>query len=757
MKLAFGFLNPCFVLIAVILCALALLPAILDRPIYKVTVSGDGWSPDNFVQWEATPADLPPSLLSTSRLWRNFTPEGGVSAGRLESPAFVLERAELFVPIVGHPNSKYAGVYLESQIDKHRFWINSGAAHGEWQSAAITVPKALVHTPVRLIAYSDRQGIYVGTGTPYHRLNSALPWLPFSRTFSSVLFASCYVLLLFFPAFYLLGRYTRLSRVGSLLPAFVLTSLASLGLFYVCHLFPSLARAFAELWLVAAVVLIMVTLLYNWRKKCRPNHAVILVAVLLTVFQAFFIFSFATVSVLYSANYLFYPASWSTDNQLPITVAQVMAKGSPIGEVDFSPWKVSDRTPLLSCLLFPAATVLRLFPHQIDASTERVVLQMCSFGIQNSWVLPVWVLLRQLRLRKKNCVVALLLLAATPFIFFNTVYVWPKLLAATFCLIQYVLLTSGTRERDRLSRQLLPIVLSGLAAGLAVMAHGSAAMAVLAIYIAALFRRSRTRWIRLTLSGASALMVVVPWLVWTRVAAPTTNPLPRYLLTGDFGFSQPNPTGVLESALQMYQKMPFSTWLQAKLIAATTLLGLDLSVPPLALGTDPFLGFESIRAYQFFFLAPSLGLLLIPLFWFLRIRRNKQALPLLRNLALATTLTLLLQFTVMMAPHLLHHYPYFLPLSLHLLAVIAITTRDGKILRALGCANYLFFVLVWIILILAKTPVLSVGGLACALILLALATFVVGKWALARRVHGTILQQPTSVGRFAPTDHFGTK
>ena len=134
----------------------------------------------------------------------------------------------------------------------------------------------------------------------------------------------------------------------------------------------------------------------------------------------------------------------------------------------------------------------------------------------------------------------------------------------------------------------------------------------------------------------------------------------------------------------MYQKMPFSTWLQAKLIAATTLLGLDLSVPPLALGTDPFLGFESIRAYQFFFLAPSLGLLLIPLFWFLRIRRNKQALPLLRNLALAATLTLLLQFTVMMAPHLLHHYPYFLPLSLHLLAVIAITTRDSCF-RVLGC------------------------------------------------------------------------
>lgn len=737
--------HPSLILIAGTFCALGVLPAVIDRPVYTAVLLDADWKADHFFPWEATSTDLATSLPATVLLWRNYTPETDVSSGRLESPIFVLEKAELFVPVVGYPNSRYAGIYLESQVDRHRFWINSGAAHGEWQSASITVPKAFVHTPVRLIAYSDRKGIYVGTGTPYHRLNSALPWLPFSRMFSGVLFASCYVLLLFFPAFYLLGRYTRLSRVGSLLPAFVLTSLASLGLFYVCHLFPSLASAVAKLWLVAAAVLMMVTLLYNWRKKWRPNHAVILVAVLLTVFQACFIFSFATVSVLYSANYLFYPASWSTDNQLPITVAQVMAKGSPIGEVDFSPWKVSDRTPLLSCLLFPAATILRLFPHQIDASTERMILQMCSFGIQNSWILPVWVLLRRLRLRGKDCVVALLLLAATPFIFFNTVYVWPKLLAATFCLVQYVLLSDETRERDHLSLRLFPVALSGFAAGLAVMAHGSAAIAVLAIYIAAIFRRSCARWLRLALSGAAALIVVVPWLVWTKVAAPTTNPLPRFLLTGDFGLSKPTPGGVLESTLHMYQTMPFATWLGAKLAAAKTLLGLDLSFARSALAPfeDPFLGFESIRAYQFFFLVPSLGLLLIPLFWLLRIRRSAQGLllpkrPVVRGLALAATLTLLLQFSVMMAPHLLHHYPYFLPLGLHLLAVIAIMTRETKTLRVLGCASYLLFVLVWIILILAKTPVLSIGGLVCALILLASASLVVGKWAWGRQLGVTL-------------------
>jgi len=731
-RLYFACLTACF-------CIVALFPALLDRPVYKTAFTDADWTSDGFFQWQPSPADLPSPLLSVSLLWRNFSPGTGISPGRLESAPFLLEKANLFVPVLGYPNSQYVGLYLESQVDKSRFWINAGAAHEQWQSVPITLPKTFVHTPVRLIAYSNLKEAYIGTGTPYYRVNPVFPGLAFSRMFVSVLFSVSYVGLLFFPAFYLLGRYTRRPAISSWLPAFLLTALAALALFYICHFSPSLARGLARLWLITALALGVFALRQHWGRVWRAGHSCLITAILLTVFQSCFLFSFATASVTYSANYLFYPASWSTDNQIPSDVAQVMANGSPLGEVAFGPWKISDRAPLLSCLLFPATTVLRQLPHQVDASTQRMILQMCSFGILNSWVLPVWVLLRRLRLREKRCIVALLLLAATPFIFFNTVYVWPKLLAATFCLVQHLLLSTGIRERARFSRQLLPVALSGIAAGLAVMAHGSAALAVLAIYAAALFRRPRGRWLYLALSGAAALLMVAPWLAWTKLAAPTINPLPRFLLTADFGFSQPRPSGVLESALHMYQTMPFSTWLQAKAAAAKTLLGLDLSIARMTLAPfrDPFQGFESIRAYQFFFLAPSLGLLLIPLLSFLWKRKNKQALPLpkrliVRDLFLAATLTLVLHFTVMMAPHLLHHYPYFLPLSLHLLAVMAITTRDSNILRALAFANYLFFILFWIILILARTPVLSVGGIACALLLLAFATVIVGKWALGR-------------------------
>src|SRR5438270_2389376 len=719
------------IITAFCLGALALLPALIDRPVYQLAVSPDQWLPDAsfFGYGKAGPRDLPGSVIRSPnlRLWNNYSVETGLAPGRLESMPFLLEQEELYVPVIGFPNSVYAGIYLESQKDKRRLWINAGAAHEQWQSAVVTVPPTMLHTPVRLVAYSNLRDIAVGVGTPYYRLNKPLPWLSFSKLFGAVTLSVFYLLLLFFPAFYLLKRVTTLATADNSLAALVLTALCSLALFYLASFSPTVGRAIARLWLLSGAVLLLLTFRAGWGKARLSDHPWLWAAVLLTVFQACFVFSFATVSPLYSANYLFYPAGWSTDNQIPLTVAQILANGPSLGEVTFGPWKVSDRTPLLACLLFPPVTLLRHFPHLVSSGTERTILQMRSFGVQNSWVLPVWAILRRMRFRQRECAAALLLLAATPFIFFNTVYVWPKLLAATFCLIQFLYLGLLEKE-DRPA--FFSVVISGIAAGLAVMSHGSAAIAVLAIYLVALLRAFRARWFQVVLSGAVSAVVTIPWLIWSKTVAPTINPLPRFLLTADFGFSEKAPRGVLDSALQMYGSMPFSTWLQAKLVALKTLAGFDLSIARMALGPfkDPFQGFESIRAYQFLFHVPSLGLLLIPLAWVLltplRLNARGPARWLfIRQLACAVTLTLLLQFAVMMAPHLLHHYPYFLPLGLHLFAILVILASNSRVLRLVACANYLLFVFYWIVLILSKTPVQTMGGIVCSLALLVAATF----------------------------------
>jgi hypothetical protein len=340
-----------------------------------------------------------------------------------------------------------------------------------------------------------------------------------------------------------------------------------------------------------------------------------------------------------------------------------------------------------------------------------------------------------LRLGQKERLVALLLLAATPFLFYNAVYIWPKLLAATFCLIQYLYLSDALLERGWSRSRFWSLVLAGLAGGLAIMSHGAAALAVVGIYLVTLFQSPWRQWICLPFSGAFSALVIVPWILWTRAVAPTDNPLPRFLLTADFGFSRQAPSGILESTLQMYRALPFSDWMRAKRLALETLAGSDTSIAQMSLATfrEPFAGFESIRAYQFFFLLPSLGLLLVPLAWLLLGPRGERGEPgarLVRGLAWSAVATFVLQFLIMMAPHLLHHYPYFLPLALHLLAVIAIVTRPSRILRLIACANYLLFVFCWIALILFRTPVRSPGGIILSLLLLTAASAIVGSWAL---------------------------
>src|SRR5438552_3953258 len=161
------------IIAAFCLGALALLPALIDRPVYQLAVSPDQWLPDAsfFGYGKAGPRDLPGSVIRSPnlRLWNNYSVETGLAPGRLESMPFLLEQEELYVPVIGFPNSVYAGIYLEFQIDRRRIWVNAGAAHEQWQSAVVVVPPALLHTPARLVAYSNLKGIVIGVGTPYYR------------------------------------------------------------------------------------------------------------------------------------------------------------------------------------------------------------------------------------------------------------------------------------------------------------------------------------------------------------------------------------------------------------------------------------------------------------------------------------------------------------------------------------------------------------------------------------------------------------
>jgi hypothetical protein len=775
------FLHPYRVIVVVCTGVVLLLPAVLDRPSYEKYLAATQWETDGaFVaNGQPNPRDFPSRVLRSpdAQFWRNYTQAKGLMPGQLRSAPFVLRNNRVIIPVVGFPNSEDAGIYLESETDHQRFWIRDGAAQLEWQPFTLSLPKSLTNTPVRLIAFSKSTQAYVGVGTPYFRTNRALPGLAFSKIFSPVFLSVAYLLLLFFPPFYWFNRFKAFAPTERVLASFVLTSVLALPLFFLAFYFPAAGRLFAHLWLLLSGLLLCKTAITRSYRRWSgtPNYC-LFILVALTVFQGLFLFSFNMVSVHYAANYLFYPASWSTDNQIPTTTARLLAQGTIVSEWPFGPWRLSDRTPLLASLLYPAAVVTRDFAghfdrgqellllrqfarivtrdfaSHIDRGVEGMIPQICGFGILNCWLLPAWIIFRRLRFKRQECVLASLLLAGTPFVFFNSVYIWPKLLSATFCLAQYLYLVPSRRgSLDPPGH--LRAALGGTAAALAILSHAGSAVAVLAVFIAVIharhlrrrglspnsapgLERVRTfiqRWRWILVSGLATVLVLLPWLVWTKLGLPTSNPLPKYFFTGSFGFETPNES-VVHAALRFCHTLTLKQWLISKGLGLETLSGFyhDDVYHALGIVTYPSSKLQAVRAFQFFYMLPSLGLLLIPLAVLLhalgRERIKGDSRRFIAGLGIAAIVSFALQFSVMMSPHLLHHYPYYVPFALHLLAVVGIVMlRASAPVRWAAALNYTAFVFFWIVLPTAKTSISSILALLASLGLILLATITLFK------------------------------
>ena len=698
-----------------------LLPAILDRPVYQLCLKGSEWEPSATFVANGDPkaGDLPKQIISSpeSRFWRNYTPESPMPVGELRSKPFTVPVRNLLIPVVGFPSSRVTGVYLESENGGQRFSVAPGATHNEWQPFTVTLPMNLVGSAFRIVAYAQSSRSYVGVGTPYYQTNRSLPGVRFSTLFASTLAAFVYAALLFVPALTLVRRWQDTDGVRRFLTCLAVVGLVSLPMFYLAYFNPALGRWAGRCWLLISVGL----LIYLFRSRATFSQSewdCLKLIACITAFQAFFVFSFNLVSTPYAANYVFFPAVWSTDNQIPPTLAELLVKGTADTEWGFGTWKISDRPPLLSTMLYPAAVVLRDLLPEISSGAEAMIFHVSGFLFQNSWVLVVWAICVRVGMNRRESILTVLLLAFTPFVFLNTTYISPKILGATFCFVQYLFLPTGRRDGVSARALALDASISGIAAALAIMAHAASGLAVLAILGYGVWTTRFKAWWRLSVSGAIAACVVVPWIVWSRLYSPSRSPLPKYLLTGDFGFSGP-PISVLDATLQLYRSMSFSTWLQKKLADLATLGGSELKAFPGGLADNPFGSFDSIRAYQLFFLVPCLGALLIPLIWLL-LKRNKlkdaegSQSGVLWGLVWSSALCFVVQFLVMMAPHFVYHYPYFVILVWHVIAVVAVVKLRVLLLQLAAMLNYLGFIIYWIVLVTIKVPVASVLGLTSA-------------------------------------------
>ena len=273
----------------------------------------------------------------------------------------------------------------------------------------------------------------------------------------------------------------------------------------------------------------------------------------------------------WAINGLFSPLRWSSDNQLPMIISEGLSNGTQLDRILYDSWYATDRTPLLSALLlFPRTLLIGPLARFFGSSFISVGYMMAGITILSTWAAVIVWFGRKFLI---NYVWVVVVLAMTsPFLLFNTVYIWPKILGASYVVVAFALLCRLAPPRSH--ERSVDIVVVALCAVLAYLAHASNAFALvpLAAYFAGSISRAGIRMIAVAVLAAA--LVYLPWAYWQIVVQPGGNALLRYALAGKFGFDE-RQISVLAAALDAYARLGVQGWLDAKLGALEMLVRID--------------------------------------------------------------------------------------------------------------------------------------------------------------------------------------
>jgi hypothetical protein len=141
-------------------------------------------------------------------------------------------------------------------------------------------------------------------------------------------------------------------------------------------------------------------------------------------------------------------------------------------------------------------------------------------------VLALWAVLSSLRVGRSLIPIVVFATALCGPVFVNTIYTWPKITASALGLVALAAIWD-----DRASPA-ARTVLASSATALAVLCHGSALFAAIALIPFVLVARRAFMWRHLVLASATIGILYAPWLLYQRLWDPPGNRLLYWHLVG---------------------------------------------------------------------------------------------------------------------------------------------------------------------------------------------------------------------------------
>ena len=695
---------------ALLLLASLIVVCIPEKPA-RLLLGPDGWETTTgfFRNSQPQPGEIRDSALHAAEAvyWRSWSPETNATRGELVSHPFTAPRY-MAVPYGGFAGEPGIAFYLACTDNDRRMPLATMKSGNQWTESVVRVPHGWCKKDVRIVAHTDSTKFYIKVGTPY-RISAASFYkatalgqlLPFLLSFA----------ILAGLALALGWLFARLSLVRSPVTGGTAgLGLLGLALFFLFYASQPVAYGISIGIAVMSVgVLAWACALYAKPARTRGHfHQATgewmeLLALWLLVALAMFFLAHMVVHGTgpWEPNGRFSPARWASDNQIPMLTAEQLFLGGDLGKVDIQPWKVSDRPPLMYGLLAMLRIPAMLTMLGSDGRYAYYQAYLNTGIILNTlWVPVVAFIARRLGCSFARQALIIGLIALTPFVMFNTGYIWPKLLGGAFGLLAFWVAGDydPTKGYSRFTRSPRPLVEAALLCSLALMAHGGTFFGILALLCWLPFVRGLPSLPSMFAAAVVAVAVLLPWSLWQHFVQPPGDTLLKYAFANTFGFNAPDK-GLLETILSTYRKLDLLSWLHIKQKALMTL----------ALGLQSTCGFNEMaaagplaarRVSDFLYVGPSLNFLLAGLaaapFAFLRSRRQAKPQAFALSLLGLGLLGLLFNALVMLDCFVNHHQAYQSTLAI-LLGLVLLLLPEGRYARAALALSAGYAIAVWIV------------------------------------------------------------
>ena len=586
-------------------------PTIPPRPL----VAPDAWQNDGGFFSDPltiTHLDAPDFVRNSGDLvtWRSWSPKTGGTIGRLASASFDMPQF-IAIPYSGFPSERSENkLVLICDTTGREMKIASLRTNTQWATRYLKTAD-FCSGRGHIVATSGDERFYVAVATPFQ--------ISSTEYYAATQFAPrALIVLLTTALFALLGMnfgvvafklHRNLHPLAAAFTGIGIVGMATLAAFtYAPAYGASMCFAIGGAAFAGFVLLclFMRRSLLEFLAAHGPSG---LLWIGIALCYAAFVSLADSGGGTWAINGLFSPLRWSSDNQLPMLLSEGLLDGSDMVIPPAGQWQATDRGPLLAALLTLPSVCFRPLISKMGLPLGDAYTMM-AITILSSWATLIPWFCRSMAIQR--VAVVFVIAAASPFMIFNTVYTWPKILGGSYVLIAFLLLIELSRDMKG-RRPSLPMV--AVSATLALLAHASNVFVLLPLALVFVPTIWRSGLPMIAISIAAAAVTYLPWAYWQIEVQPHGNALMLYALAGRLPLdrrSQP----VIATIADAYRELGVQGLIDQK-IASLKLL-IDVNGRPERFPETNMLAegrgmLGSARVLDFFILTRTLGVAVIGL------------------------------------------------------------------------------------------------------------------------------------------------